>query len=287
MTVRETKFRICLDPSNTINKAIRVPKHAIARFEDILPQLPWAKCFSVADALSGLTNILIDNESSLATTFHTPFGRYRRLRLQYGVSSGPEEYQVRQKEALAGLKGICNIAGDVLTYGCEETHEQAEKDNDENLYHFLVRIREVKLKLNPAKWVFKTKKVMFIGFQLSPDGVSPSPSMAEAITEMPKPSDQQAVQCYLGMLNFLARFRPRLSEVLKPLRDLTHKDVLFKWTDANDKAYADSKNLIAHAPVLRYFNPQLFVTLQVVALLLEWVELGFGRLCWKKSILCF
>ena len=234
MTVRETKVK----------------------FEDTVPQLNGAKCFSAADAMPGFTNILLDNESSLATTFHTPFGRYQWLRLLYGVSSGPEEYQGRKQEALDGLKGVCNIADDVLIYGCGEIHEQAEKDHDENLYHFLVPMREVKLKLNPAKWVFKTKKVVFMGFQLSPNGVSLSPSMVEAITEMPKPSDQQAVQRYLGMLNFLARFCTRLREVVKPLRDLTHKDVPFKWTDAHDKAFADSKNLIAHAPVLRYFNPQ-------------------------------
>ena len=54
MTFRATKdkFRICLDPSNTINKAIRVTKHPIPRFEDILPQLNGAKFFSVADAMS-------------------------------------------------------------------------------------------------------------------------------------------------------------------------------------------------------------------------------------------
>ena len=36
--VRETKdkFRICLDPSNTIDKAIRVPKHPIPRFENLV-----------------------------------------------------------------------------------------------------------------------------------------------------------------------------------------------------------------------------------------------------------
>ncbi len=39
-----------------------------------------------------------------ASPQHTPFGRYRWLRLPYGVSSGPEEYQARQQEALAGLK---------------------------------------------------------------------------------------------------------------------------------------------------------------------------------------
>ena len=114
---------------------------------------------------------------------------------------------------------------------------------------------------------------MFMGFQLSPDGVRPSPSMVEAITKMPIPPDQHAVQRYLSMLNFLARFCPKLSDVVKPLRDLTHKDVPFEWTDAHDKAFVESKNLIAHAPVLRYFNPHLPATLQVLMhLLLEWVE---------------
>ena len=104
---------------------------------------------------------------------------------------------------------------------------------------------------------------MFMGFQLSPHGVSTSPSMVEAIIEMPKPSDQHAVQRYLGMLKFLARFCPKLTDVVKSLRHLTHKDAPLKWTDAHDKAFVASKNLIAHAPVLRYFNAQLPVTLQV------------------------
>ena len=138
--------------------------------------------------MSGFTNILLDHESSLATSFHTPFGRYRCLRLPYRVSSGPEEYQARQQEALAGLKGTCNIANDVLIYGCGQTQEEAEQDHDENLYNFLRQMQEVKLKLNPAKWRFKTQKVIFMGFQLSPEGVSPAPTMVEAISNMPKPT---------------------------------------------------------------------------------------------------
>ena len=82
---------------------------------------------------------------------------------------------------------------------------------------------------------------------------------------MPKPADAHAVQRYLGMLNFLARFCPKLSDAVKPLRELTHKDVTLQWTDSYNKAFVESKELIAHAPVLHYFNPQLPVTLQVDA----------------------
>ena len=109
-------------------------------------------------------------------------------------------------------------------------------------------MQQVKLKLNPTKWRFKTQKVIFMGFQLSPEGVSPAPSMIVAIVNMPKPADPHAVQRYLGMLNFLARFCPKLSDAVKPLRELTHKDVTFQWTDSHYKAFVESKDLIAHYP---------------------------------------
>ena len=54
---------------------------------------------------------------------------------------------------------------------------------------------------------------------------------------MPTPADPHAVQRYLVMRNFLERFCPKLSDAVKPLRELTHKDVPFEWTDAHDKAF--------------------------------------------------
>ena len=176
------------------------------------------KCFPVADAMPGFTNIHLDRESSLATTFQNllagtttttttfiysiPAGE-KWLRLPYGVPSGLEEYQARQREALAGLKGVCNIADDILIYGRGQTKGEAEKDYHENLYNVLLRMQQVKLKLNPTKRRFKTEMI-FMGLQLSPEGVSSAPSMSEAILSIPKPSDPHAVQRYFARLNFFA-----------------------------------------------------------------------------------
>ena len=85
------------------------------------------------------------------------------------------------------MKGLCNIA-DVLIYGCGTIQEETEKDHDESLYNFLLRMQQVKLKQNPAKWRFKTPKVILIGFHLSPEGVSPAPTLDKAISRMPTPA---------------------------------------------------------------------------------------------------
>ena len=65
------------------------------------------------------------------------------------------------------------------------------------------------------------------------------------------------------MLNFLARFCPNFSDVVKASRELTYKDVPFEWTDSQDKAFVESKKLIAQGPVLCHFYFQFPTTLQV------------------------
>ena len=67
------------------------------------------------------------------TTFNTPFGRYKWLRLPFGISSAPEEYQRRMVECLEGIDGIAVVADDILVYGNGTTDQEAEIDHDAKL----------------------------------------------------------------------------------------------------------------------------------------------------------
>ena len=148
-------IRVCIDPSQTINKAIEVPKYPIPTVDELLPKLNNAKIFSCVDVYKGFANIELDESSSYLTTMHTPIGRYRWLRMPFGVSLGPEEYQRRQHEVLKGLKGVVNKADDILVFGCGDSIEEAEKDHEVNLWNLMLRCRKVNLKLNPKKYQFK------------------------------------------------------------------------------------------------------------------------------------
>jgi hypothetical protein len=57
-------------------------------------QVKWLKVFC------GFWHVHLDEESSYLTTFNTPFGRYRWLRMPFGITSAPEEYQRRQDQAI-------------------------------------------------------------------------------------------------------------------------------------------------------------------------------------------
>ena len=130
--IRETpkKFRICIDPSQTVNKAILMPVHQLPTLNKQLHRLYNAKCFSLVDAKEGFLQCPLDEESSLMTTMHTSYGRYRWLCLLFGICSAPKEFQQRLLHALEGLKGIICIGDDILIFGEGNTLAEAETDHD-------------------------------------------------------------------------------------------------------------------------------------------------------------
>ena len=69
------KLRICIDPLH-LNKALKWSHYPLPVIEDVLPELADVKVFSKADLKDGFLHIKLDNESSLLTTFETPWARY-------------------------------------------------------------------------------------------------------------------------------------------------------------------------------------------------------------------
>ena len=114
------KIRICLDPRD-LNKAIQRPKYQMPTLEEILPKLSKAKVFTTLDAKYGFYQIGLDEESSKKTTFWTPFGRYRYLRMPFGISVAPEEFECKLHEKLTGLEGVEILRDDLLVVGYGDT----------------------------------------------------------------------------------------------------------------------------------------------------------------------
>ncbi len=86
------KLRICLDPKD-LNHVIKRHHLQLPTAEEITARMADACFFTKLDASSGYWQIKVDKESSKLLTFNTPFGRYRFLRLPYGVHSASEVFQ--------------------------------------------------------------------------------------------------------------------------------------------------------------------------------------------------
>ena len=182
--------------------------------------------------------------------------------MPFGISSAPEVFQRRMHEVAEGLNGVEVVADDFVVVGFGDTVEEATIDHDQNLQAFLQRCEERSLKLNDKKLKLRRPEVPFIGHVATADGLCVDPYKVQAIMEMPPPKDVTAVQHLLGLAQYLSKFLPHLSDITRPLRELTQRDTEWIWGQAQQDALQTLKKAVSSTPVLRYYNLKEEVTLQ-------------------------
>ena len=218
--------------------------------------------FSTVDVKNGFWHVELTDESSMLTTFNSPFGRFRWCRLPFGVSPAPEEFQRRLNHALEDLKGVLPIHDYILIYGAGTTEEEALQDHDRNLLQLMQRCKDNNIKLNKEKIRLRSKEVPFMAHVITSEGLKADQEKIRAVQVMPTPNDVAGVRRFIGFTNYLSKFLPRLSDVCAPLRQLTVQDMEWFWTDIHDRAVSQVKSLVTQAPVLKYFDSTKGVALQ-------------------------
>ncbi|CAH2099183.1 unnamed protein product [Euphydryas editha] len=142
---------------------------------------------------------------------------------------------------------------------------KGKKEHDRILEQVLKKAQEYNIKFNRKKCNFKKKEVKYLGHVLTTEGIKIDQNRIKAIVEMKEPKTQKELLRFLGMINYVARFIPNLSEVTAPLRQLIKKDVPFLWSKEQDKTYKTLKKLLIEPPVLSYFDMNKQIVLSVDA----------------------
>ena len=78
-------LRICIDPK-PLNAALKRERYQIPVIDDLLPDVTDACVFTKVDLSSAFWHLELDEKSSVLTTFATPYGRFRWLRLPFGLN---------------------------------------------------------------------------------------------------------------------------------------------------------------------------------------------------------
>ena len=157
-----------------------------------------------------------------------------------GIHSAQEVLHKRLHELFHDLDGVETDIDDILAW------ERTVEEHDEMFEKTLQRARQsnLDLKLNPDKCKIRSTEVLYIGHVLTGDGLMLDASKLEAILEMQAPEDKHSVQRLLGMVNYVAKFAPSVSEVTAPLRELLKKDVAWHWTERHEQSFHDIKYLL-------------------------------------------
>ncbi|KAI8484940.1 hypothetical protein Bbelb_373470 [Branchiostoma belcheri] len=127
------------------------------------------------------------------------------------------------------------------------------------------KTRRAGIKLNADKCIIKQSECKFFGMIYSAAGIKPDPSKVEAINQMTQPQDKKELRSFLGLIQYMGSFIPKLAEHTANMRELLKEDAEFKWSPSHTQDFDRIKALISKETTLQLYDREKPVTLQVDA----------------------
>ena len=148
------------------------------------------------------------------------------------------------------IEGAKNSQDSIIIWG-ENSNELQQQT-----IKFLEPASKHGLKSNISKCQFDQSEIIFVGHKITAEGIHPDHSKVEVILKMPYPSDIKGLQCFLDMVNYLAKFIPNLSSHTKHLCKL-EKGSVRSFENILRQEIDILKRCITIPPVLKFFDSKL------------------------------
>jgi len=245
-----------------LNERTVKDSYALPRVEEILNCLAGSEYFTVLDMKSGYYQIEIEEEHKARTAFTVgPLGFYEYNRLPFGLTNSPATYQRVMEDILGDLhmKACLIYLDDVIIFS--RTYEE----HIDRLQQVFQRLRDSGLKLAAKKCRFFHEKVVYVGHQVSRDGVAPDPDKVACISDWPIPKTPEEVQKFLGFAGYYRKFVKNFATIAAPLSNLIPAGTTKKkkgqkkseadpqpwvWGHAEQSAFDALKTALSSPPVL-------------------------------------
>ena len=142
----------------------------------------------------------------------------------------------------------------------------------------LQRMRDYNVTANESKCEFGKSSVKFYGHVFDKDGITACMQKVSDLEQASRPQNGSEIRSLLGMAQYLARFIPRYSDTVAPLRRLTHKDVKWQWGPDEEESFISLKRSLSNCNSLSYYNINL-----PTELLVDASPIGLGAILTQRD----
>jgi len=213
------QVRITVD-ARIANKAIIREKYPTPTTEEIRYDLVGATVYSEIDFNKAFHQIELADEASMnVTAVETHRGPMRFRTLNMGVHNASEIFQnVVQTKVLTGLKGVRNIADNIIVFGT------TRNEHDERLVAVCERIRNCGMTASKLNCKLGVEELLFFGLKLSRNGVAVGDDKVAALLKAGVPTNFSELQSFLGLAVYCSGHIMDLATQADPLWELSRQE---------------------------------------------------------------
>lgn len=198
-----------------LNKKSIPDKHPIPRIQDMLDSLAGNTWFSVLDQGKAYHQGFVEESSRPLTVFITPWGLYEWVRVPFGLSNAPAEFQRSMEECLSELRDeVCQpYLDDNLV------HSKTFDDHLQDIRKVLQCYQNHGVKLTPRKCEVFRNQVRFLGRLVTKDGYTMDPADVAPVQALKErtPKTVGEVRKLLGFLSYYRSYIENFSRKAAPL----------------------------------------------------------------------
>ena len=168
-------------------------------------------------------------------------GTYRFLNGFYGLTDMPATFQKTINKTLGGISSLFAFLDDILVIT-----KGSIRDHEKELDKILKKLNNEGIAINLQKAEVAKTNIEWLGFTITPSGITPLITKTEAITKLDKPKTLKQLWSFLGSVHHLTKFIPNLAELSERLWPLSKKNPESKnnkldWKEEYSSAFNNIK----------------------------------------------
>jgi len=118
-------------------------------------------------------------------------------------------------------------------------------------------LRKAGLYAKVEKCEFHSESIEYLGYILSPSGLTMSDDKIKIIQDWPESKKVKNIQSFLGFANFYHWFIFNYLDIVIPLTHLTQKDIPWKFDSSCQDAFNSLKKAFIFTPILTHWIPDV------------------------------
>ncbi|GBG79331.1 hypothetical protein CBR_g29481 [Chara braunii] len=244
-------LRMCIDyrDLNVITVKNAEPLPCI---DDLLDRVQGCKYYNKIDLKSGYHQIAIRPEDRHKTAFQTRYDLYEFVVMPFGLCNAQGTFQHAMNRIFHNYldQFVVVYLYDILIFS------KTIKEHAQHIHKVLSLLRQQKYKINKEKCEFGRTRILYLGHEVSAEGIRPEDAKVASIRDWPRPQSVTEVRSFLGMCGYYCNFVKNYSTITSPLTDLTRLDTPWDWTDECEAAFKRLKHALTHHEVLMVPDPQ-------------------------------